>query len=74
MPLYEYDCAECKARFELLVATTQDADRARCPKCGSRKTERILSTFAAHSGKPSAALPRGGCGRCGDPSGPCALD
>lgn len=49
MPLYEYRCSDCKAKFELLV-THQNADDVVCMKCHSDKVRRLLSTFA---------LPRG---------------
>ena len=50
MPLYEYRCSDCKAKFELLVMH-QHADDIVCTKCHSDKVRRLLSTFA---------LPRGG--------------
>lgn len=72
MPVYEYDCAECGAAFELFVHRAEDADRAQCPKCRKRPAQRRLSVFSAHAtaSLPTGAAPRG-CGRCGDPNGPC---
>ncbi len=47
MPLYEYECRECGARFELL-RRMNDADRdVRCPKCQAKNAERLVSGFAA---------------------------
>ncbi|HEX7734495.1 MAG TPA: zinc ribbon domain-containing protein [Ktedonobacteraceae bacterium] len=45
MPLYEYYCSDCKAKFELLVSH-QHADDVVCTKCHSEKIRRLLSTFA----------------------------
>lgn len=46
MPIYEYRCADCTEKFDLLVRAS-DADAAReCPKCRGSKVSRLLSTFA----------------------------
>ncbi|HEX9800800.1 MAG TPA: zinc ribbon domain-containing protein [Thermoanaerobaculia bacterium] len=68
MPLYEYRCPACRARFELLQRMGECADAVRCPECGAAHVERQLSTFAAgHAGAMSFADTVGGCGRpqCG---------
>lgn len=75
MPLYEYRCSDCKAKFELLV-TRQNADDVVCMKCHSEKVRRLLSTFALprsgseDSSSSDDAVPMmGGCacggGGCG---------
>jgi putative FmdB family regulatory protein len=51
MPIYEYDCAKCKERFEELVQAGGEAKVA-CPSCGSTSVERRFSTFATEW-KPS---------------------
>lgn len=43
MPIYEYQCKKCNARFEELQRMNE---KANCPKCGSSSVERLLSTFA----------------------------
>lgn len=53
VPIYEYECEGCGARFEELVAT-MDADAA-CPECGSARTRRLISTSLA----PPGRQPRG---------------
>ena len=40
MPLYEYDCTACRTAFEALVF---GAEKATCPKCGSRRVEKRFS-------------------------------
>ena len=42
MPLFEYRCAKCKDVFEELVFG-EPKEGVPCPKCGSAKTERLLS-------------------------------
>lgn len=54
MPLYEYRCSDCKAKFELLV-THQHADDIVCMKCHSDKVRRLLSTFALPRGSEDSS-------------------
>jgi putative FmdB family regulatory protein len=70
MPLYEYYCSNCQAKFELLVSH-QHADDVVCMKCCSDKVRRLLSVFASPRGissdtsfdeNPSST---GGGGCCG---------
>lgn len=73
MPIYEYACNSCETKFEELIRSDEDARKLTCPKCGGRKVERRPSVFSAHAASQPTPLPRGGCGRCGDPQGPCGL-
>lgn len=41
MPIYEFRCEECGARFEGLYDA--GAERVPCRECGSTRTERVLS-------------------------------
>ena len=71
MPIFEYICKECNHRFEALV---YGSEKASCPKCEGRKLTPQLSVFAvsAKGSGPSASMPSGSCGSCGDPRGPGA--
>ena len=40
MPIYDFDCLKCAARFEELVRAGETAP---CPKCGSVEVERKFS-------------------------------
>ncbi|MGB0716539.1 MAG: FmdB family zinc ribbon protein [Phycisphaerae bacterium] len=73
MPIFEYTCAECQHEFELFLHSAGKRGKAgNCPTCGSAKIERRFSVFAARDqGMSSEAPLGGGCGRCGDPQGPC---
>jgi putative FmdB family regulatory protein len=44
MPIYEYACPDCSARFEELVRSPED--RPACPSCGEPAVERLISRFA----------------------------
>jgi putative FmdB family regulatory protein len=67
MPLYEYRCPACAARFEVLQRMGEGAESVRCPDCGAERVERQLSTFAAAASSGAASFESGGCGRpaCG---------
>jgi putative FmdB family regulatory protein len=54
VPLYEYDCADCGARFEEMVPAGATAP---CPACGGDRVKRVFSPIA------EAPLPVGLRGR-----------
>jgi putative FmdB family regulatory protein len=45
MPLYEYECRACHHRFERIQKFSDPLVR-KCPKCGRRKVEKLLSAPA----------------------------
>lgn len=70
MPIFEFNCDECKQRFDVL---TRVGTEIQCPQCGSGQVRKLLSTFSAHS--PSStdsacrrAMESGACG--GDSTAP----
>jgi putative FmdB family regulatory protein len=74
MPIFEYVCRDCGHAFETIVTGTREPE---CPACRSRTLEKQLSVFAVSAGGSSRDVPMpsgGGCGRCGDPNGPCSLN
>ena len=74
MPIYEYTCKSCDAKFEQLVRTMNGEAKVKCPECGSGQTARQMSVFAvgAEGAGKSAASEAPMCGRCGGP-GPCGM-
>ena len=58
MPLYEYACPGCGARFEKLVRRFGEA--VSCSSCASPDVEKQLSVFAVVTAVPSP--PFAGCG------------
>ncbi len=60
MPLYEYACADCGHRFEILQRIGESAEGLRCPQCDAERLEKQFSTFAASSdGNTVSAAPAG---------------
>ena len=77
MPIYEYECEKCNHITEALRTMAQADESLPCESCGSDKTRRRHSEFAAGASKGKRSnmppMPPGGCGRCGDPNGPCGM-
>ncbi len=53
MPVYEFRCQDCGADFTVRVARM--GDTAPCPKCGSLKVGRRMSSFARGGGGAKGA-------------------
>lgn len=74
MPIYEYRCQGCQAKFELRRGFGQADDPATCPNCQGDQVRRLLSVFAAYSkgadGAPAKSVGGSSCGSCS--SGSCA--
>ncbi|MCX7784863.1 MAG: zinc ribbon domain-containing protein [candidate division WOR-3 bacterium] len=47
MPIYEYQCDNCKHIFEELIFNSQDRAKPNicCPKCHKKKVNLLYSTF-----------------------------
>jgi len=74
VPLFEYECLECKVRFEQL--TSKNNTGVVCRSCGSPRVTQLLSTFsvAGTSGRP-AERELGPCGACGAAQrGACGIE
>jgi putative FmdB family regulatory protein len=64
MPIFEYICANCGAKFEKLVLSPSRARRICCPQCKSESVDKAISLFgtssaAASGGSASACAPSG---------------
>ncbi len=56
MPIYEFECEQCEARFEELVAAGVEA--LACPECGSERTRRLISAVSPPGRQPRGAAVR----------------
>jgi len=45
MPIYEYVCRACKARFSVFCKISELQEHAPCEKCRSTTTQRLVSRF-----------------------------
>jgi len=46
MPIYEYECRDCRRRVSLLILSPSSASAPRCPRCGGEALTRLMSRFA----------------------------
>ena len=74
MPIYEYQCVDCRHDFEAIV---QRGAAPACPSCESRSLQKRLSAFAV--GRPGDSVTEPltpACGTCGDPrgAGACSMN
>lgn len=46
MPIYEYECHDCRRRVSLLVLSPSSAPPPACPRCGGQNLSRLMSRFA----------------------------
>ena len=46
MPIYEYECGDCRRRASLLILRPSTAPPPTCPRCGSTTMGRLMSRFA----------------------------
>lgn len=74
MPIYEYICPKCDARFDLLRPMSQADQPTRCPRCqaeGARRAPSRVACFSKSSdGSTAPVSGGGGCASCG--GGSCA--
>ena len=52
MALYEYKCAGCEDRFDLMRPMSDADEPAECPECGSTQSRRVISNFASITPAP----------------------
>lgn len=45
VPVYEYRCQKCAAKFQVLVGMVAGPEEEKCPKCGSTEVGRLISRF-----------------------------
>jgi len=54
MATYEFKCKACGKRFtEMMPITRKESFRAKCPKCGSRRVEQLITGFFVNTEKKS---------------------
>ena len=72
MPIYEYACSSCGAKFDAL-RSMKDADKPLdCAKCHSTTTRRVQSMCYSQSQGRSTSTASSGCAGCsGGSCGSC---
>ena len=69
MPIYEYYCPTCRAKFEMFRSISLADAEARCPQCQcvGKKQFSAFASFSKNSEGVSTAVAGtgGGCASCG---------
>ena len=72
MPIYEYKCGKCGEVAEILLKRSDE--KVACPACGSKRLEKLMSTFSAQSsGTPECAGSVPGCSSQTCATGACPM-
>ncbi|MGE5316324.1 MAG: FmdB family zinc ribbon protein [Acidobacteriota bacterium] len=81
MPIYDYRCEDCSARYEVFHKVREETEEIICPKCQSRRYKKMMSVPAAavmgSSASDSFSAGGGSCdgaGGCGCSGGACGLN
>ena len=81
MPIFEYKCEDCSAKYEVLHKSTANSVEVACPECNSTNSKKLLSSFSASMGSGSFSAGEScSTGTCGIPapggcaSGTCGLN
>lgn len=62
MPIYEYQCNDCKTKFEVFHKSSVNQEEIICPNCKSKNSKKLLSTFSASMESSSSSCESGACG------------
>ena len=65
MPIFEYQCRECGAKFERIVSSA--TPQVVCKDCASPSVDKLLSTFAVSGGSLKVMSSEAGPCPCGAP-------
>jgi putative FmdB family regulatory protein len=49
MPIYAYQCRKCGEKFEQFRSISSSDNEVACPKCGTKKPDRLISTVFSKS-------------------------
>ena len=54
MPNYQYRCLKCNKEFSVILSIKEhDANKTKCPKCGSKKFEQLITHFMTKTSRKS---------------------
>src|SRR2546429_8944943 len=66
MPIYEYECHDCRRRVSLLVLRPSAASPPTCPRCQGQSLSRVMSRFATMKSEESRLESLAGSSAFGD--------
>ena len=72
MPVFEYQCLECKKTYEVYHKGREITDDNSCPACGSVHYKKLMSAASLSTGQSSTASRPEACEGCSGDS--CGLN
>jgi putative FmdB family regulatory protein len=72
MPIFEYKCQDCNAKFEVLHKSASNPEKVVCPECDSENYKKLLSSFSSPVSAGVDFAPSCSNGSCGGHASPCA--
>jgi putative FmdB family regulatory protein len=70
MPVFEYQCRECRKRFSLLVGVVAEPSAQVCPSCGSADIGKLISRFSRVRSEDDVIESLADPSKIGDPENP----
>ncbi len=54
MPSYDYRCSKCRKNFTAILSVKDhDAKKVKCPKCGGKSLDQLISSFMVKTSRKS---------------------
>lgn len=72
MPVFEYKCAGCGEKYEVLVKSAEKEGEVSCPRCNSKDNRKLFSAFSAKVSASPGNYDSCGDGSCNPQAGGCA--
>ena len=69
MPIYEYECKDCKHQFEVLTTQAQQTENVKCPKCKSTDVVKNMSASSIRIGSSAPSSLGSASSGCSSTSG-----
>ena len=78
MPVFDYQCEECKTKYDVYHKVREIADDVVCPSCGSRSHKRLISvpgvSVLGHGRDTNLQKETCEAGSCGCSGGMCGVN
>lgn len=65
MPMYEYECSNCKHQFELLRSLSERDEPCECPNCHENSKMKRMSSLFSSSGSSNTGSYNDACSSTG---------
>ena len=49
MPLYDFECCQCRHGYEGFLKVDEPYDQFECPKCGAKNPKKLATAFRTNS-------------------------